>query len=298
MQVSSSAFYAWENTAIKPFDTLGFNLDCTVKNTFKTHRMTLGSRRMVTELAKQNIVIGRYKARSTMRKLGLVARYPKKYQTTTDSNHNNRIEPNKLNRQFTVEEANHYWTTDITYIATHQGFIYLAIVMDLYSRRIVGWSIADNMRTELCSNALDMAYWQRKPASGLLHHSDRGSQYTSDDYRKLLSTMEMDVSMSGKGECWDNAPTERFFRSLKHEQLNYETFKTKKAAELSILDYLAYYNGKRPHSVNGYLSPIQYENKVAKKVSSFYSPLQGDPNDFVILDTTPKQVCLLQLVLK
>ena len=270
MQVSSTAFYDWQNAPIKPFDTSGFNLDNAVQNTFKTHRMTLGSRRMVTELAKQNIVIGRYKARSIMRKLGLVARYPKKYKTTTDSNHSNRIESNKLNRQFIVNEANRYWTTDITYIATHQGFLYLAVVMDLYSRRIVGWSIADNMRTELCSSALNMAYWQRKPAPGLLHHSDRGSQYTSDDYRKLLSTMKMDVSMSGKGECWDNAPTERFFRSLKHEQLNYETFKTKKAAELSILDYLAYYNGKRPHSVNGYLSPIQYENKVAKKVSGFY----------------------------
>lgn len=270
MQVSSSAFYAWQNAPMKPFDTSGFILDCAVQNTFNTHKMTLGSRRMVTELAKKNIIIGRYKARSTMRKLGLAARYPKKYKTTTDSNHNNRIEPNKLNRQFTVDEANRYWTTDITYIATHQGFIYLAIVMDLYSRRIVGWSIADNMRTELCSSALKMAYWQRKPASGLMHHSDRGSQYTSDDYRKLLSIMKMDVSMSGKGECWDNAPTERFFRSLKHEQLNYETFKTKKAAELSILDYLAYYNGKRPHSVNGYLSPIHYENKVAKKVSGFY----------------------------
>ncbi|WP_413702366.1 IS3 family transposase [Psychromonas sp. KJ10-10] len=270
MKVSSSAFYDWIHAPIKPFDAPEFHLDSAVKSTFKEHKMTLGSRRMVTELAKKNIVIGRFKARSTMRKLGLVARYPKKFKTTTDSNHSNRIEPNKLNRKFTVNESDRVWTTDITYIATHQGFIYLAVVMDLYSRRIVGWTIADNMRTELCSNALNMAYWQRKPTSGLLHHSDRGSQYTSDDYRKLLNTMKMNVSMSGKGECWDNAPTERFFRSLKHEQLNYETFKTKKATELSILDYLAYYNGKRPHSVNGYLSPIQYENKVAKKVSGFY----------------------------
>ena len=115
MQVSSSAFYDWQHAPIKPFDTSGFNLDSAVESTFKTHIMTLGSRRMVTELAKQNIVIGRYKARSTMRKLGLVARYPKKYKTTTDSNHSNRIEPNKLNRQFTVNEANRYWTTDITY---------------------------------------------------------------------------------------------------------------------------------------------------------------------------------------
>ena len=270
MKVSSSAFYEWTHAPMKLFDSPAFHLDSAVKSTFKEHKMTLGSRRMVTELAKKNIVIGRFKARSAMRKLGLVARYPKKFKTTTDSNHSHRIEPNKLNRKFTVSEADRVWTTDITYIATHQGFIYLAVVMDLFSRRIVGWSIADNMRTELCSNALNMAYWQRKPDYGLLHHSDRGSQYTSDDYRKLLSKMKMDVSMSGKGECWDNAPTERFFRSLKHEQLNYETFKTKKAVELSILDYLAYYNGKRPHSVNGYLSPIQYENKVAKKVSGFY----------------------------
>lgn len=139
--------------------------------------------------------------------------------------------------------------------------MYLAIVLDLYSRRIVGWAIADHMRTSLCENALNMAYWQRKPAPGLLHHSDQGSQYTSHRYRSLLDTMKMDVSMSGKGECWDNAPTERFFRSLKYEYLNYETLRSKKEAELCVLDYLAYYNGIRPHTVNSGLSPIQYETK-------------------------------------
>ena len=149
MQVSSSAFYSWKNTPDKPFDATEFNLDVAMKDMFKEHKMILGSRRMVTELAKKNIVIGRYKARSMMRRLGLVARYPRKFKATTDSNHNNRVEPNKLNRQFTVDDVNRYWTTDITYVPTHQGFLYLAVVMDLYSRRIVGWSIADNMRTEL-----------------------------------------------------------------------------------------------------------------------------------------------------
>ena len=269
MNVGTSSFYTWQNKPKNVIDINRFQFDVAVKETFKEHKMTLGSRRMVSELAKKGIVIGRYKARMTMRRLGLVPRYPKKFKVTTDSAHNNRIEPNRLARKFLVNKINTCWTTDITYIHTHHGFIYLAVVMDLYSRRIVGWSIADHMKTSLCNSALQMAFWQRKPPAGLLHHSDRGSQYTSYEYRSLMNDMKMNISMSGKGECWDNAPTERFFRSLKHEQLNYETFKTKKEAKLSILDYLAYYNGLRPHTANGYLSPLQYEKETRDLVSGF-----------------------------
>ena len=150
---------------------------------------------------------------------------------TTDSDHNDAISANKLDRQFTLKASNKAWTTDITYV-----WMYVAVVIDLFSRQVVGWAINDHMRTSLCLDALQMAFWRRKPESGLLHHSNRGSQYASIEYHNHLDIMEMQQSMSRKGNCWDNAPTERFFRSLKHEQLNYEKFRTKEAAKLSIID--------------------------------------------------------------
>ena len=190
---------------------------------------------------------------------------------TTDSNHNEAISPNSLDRQFEAKAPNQVWTTDITYVWTLEGWLYLAVVIDLFSRQVVGWAVADHMRTSLCVSALQMAFWRRKPKPGLLHHSDRGSQYASCDYRKHLSIMKMEQSMSRKGNCWEglplgyNSPTERFFRSLKHEQLNYEKFRTKASAKLSIIDYLAFYNGKRSHSKLGYQSPLQYERDFYRK---------------------------------
>ena len=152
------------------------------------------------------------------------------------------------------------WSTH-PYVWTLQGWLYVAVVIDLFSRQVVGWAIDDHMRTSLCVKALQMAFWRRKPPPGLLHHSDRGSQYASREYRQHLMIMGMEQSMSRKGNCWDNAPTERFFRSLKYEQLNYEKFKTKAAAKSSITDYLAFYNGRRSHSALGYKAPIEFERE-------------------------------------
>jgi putative transposase len=166
-----------------------------------------------------------------------------------------------------VVAPNKVWTTDITYVWTLEGWLYVAIVLDLFSRQIAGWAIDDHMQTSLCIRALQMAFWRRKPERGLLHHSDRGSQYASYDYRKHLAIMGMEQSMSRKGNCWDNAPTERFFRSLKHEQLNYEKFRTKEAAKLSVIDYLAFYNGKRTHSKLGYKTPLDFEREFYRKVT-------------------------------
>jgi transposase InsO family protein len=147
-----------------------------------------------------------------------------------------------------------------------EGWLYVAIVLDLFSRQIVGWSIADHMRTSLCTNALQMAFWRRKPEPGLLHHSDRGSQYASEEYCKQLTIMKREQSMRRKGDCWDNAPTERFFLSLKNEQLNYERFRTKEAEKLSVIKYVAFYNGKRAHSKLGYQTPLDFEREFYKKV--------------------------------
>jgi putative transposase len=152
-----------------------------------------------------------------MKTLGLKPRYPKRFKATTASDHNDAISPNHLNRQFDVTAPNKVWTTDITYVWTLEGWLYVAVVIDLFSRQVVGWSMDDHMRTSLCVNALQMVFWRRKPEPGLRHHSDRGSQYASHEYRAHLGMMKMQQSMSRKGNCWDNSPTERFFRSLKYE---------------------------------------------------------------------------------
>ncbi|MEQ1546883.1 IS3 family transposase [Methyloglobulus sp.] len=237
MEVSSSAFYTWLKT---PGDSEKAQrkaaLEAKASQLFEDHRQTYGYRRLSDALGKAGIKSGHYQVRHLMARLGLKARYPKRFKVTTDSNHNKAISPNSLDRQFEAKAPNQVWTTDITYIWTLDGWLYLAVVIDLFSRQVVGWDIADHMRTSLCVSALQMAFWRRKPKPGLLHHSDRGSQYASHDYRKHLSIMKMEQSMSRKGNCWDNSPTERFFRSLKHEQLNYEKFRTKTSAKLSVID--------------------------------------------------------------
>lgn len=262
MEVSTSAYYSWTKqpeATDKILETQ--RLEAKVRELFDEFRQSYGSRRLSSELRKAGFNMGRYQTRTLMKRLGLIVRYPKKFKVTTDSNHNNAISPNRLNRKFDVMAPNKVWTTDITYVWTLEGWLYVAIVMDLFSRQIVGWAIDDPMRTPLCISALQMAFWRRKPAPGLLHHSDRGSQYASDEYRKHLNIMKMTQSMSRKGNCWDNSPTERFFRSMKYEQLNYERFKTKEQAKLSVIDYLAFYNGKRSHSKLGYQSPIVFERE-------------------------------------
>jgi transposase InsO family protein len=268
MLVSTSAFYAWAKT---PEDTdkkvRQKQLEAKAVQLFEENKKVYGSRRLSEAFIKEDIQVGRYKAKQLMKKLGLKPRYPKRFKVTTDSDHNDAISPNLLNRQFDVTAPNKVWTTDITYVWTLEGWLYVAIIIDLFSRQVVGWSIDDHMRTSLCVNALQMAFWRRKPEPGLQHHSDRGSQYASHEYRVHLGMMKMQQSMSRKGDCWDNSPTERFFRSLKHEQLNYAKFKTKEAAKLSIIDYLAFYNGKRMHSKLSYQSPLEFEWEFYRKAA-------------------------------
>ena len=266
--VSTSAFYEWFKN---PGDTDRIRkreaLEGEVRQLFYEYKQIYGYRRLSDALGKVGMKSGYYQVRHLMARLGLKARYPKRFKVTTNSNHSEAISANTLNRQFDVIAPNQVWTTDITYVWTFEGWLYVAVIIDLFSRQVVGWAIADHMRTTLCVKALQMAFWRRKPAPGLLHHSDRGSQYASHEYRSHLSVMKMDQSMSRKGNCWDNSPTERFFRSLKHEQLNYEKFKTKEEAKLSIIDYLAFYNGKRTHSKLGYQSPLEFERVFYRKTA-------------------------------
>jgi transposase InsO family protein len=195
-----------------------------------------------------------------MRKLNLQARGMKRYKATTNSNHAYPVAANLLDRNFETSAPNKIWTGDISYIWTFEGWLYLAIVMDLYSRQIVGWSTDRHMETGLVMDALAMAYWRRRPGKGLIHHSDRGIQYACGNYQKRLKAYQMVPSMCRKGDCWDNAPTERFFRSLKSEYLTYCRLPSRATAKQEILEYITFYNADRLHSKLDYVSPMQYEN--------------------------------------
>ena len=265
MQVSRSGFYAYlksdHNTDPDAF------VKARIKAIFKFHRQSYGSRRMLRALKLEGYQIGRYKVRRLMRDQGLKAKRRRRFKVTTESNHRYPVAGNILNRKFDVHTPNSVWAADISYVWTHEGWLYLAVVMDLYSRQIVGWAADRRIKKQLTLDALAMAYWRRKPAVGLLHHSDRGSQYACGDYQKRLERYGMEASMSRKGNCWDNAPMERFFRSLKTEALNGMRFATRASARLEVLDYITYYNCHRLHSSLGYLSPMSYEKEQLLKAA-------------------------------
>ena len=195
-----------------------------------------------------------------MKLAGVAAKQKRKFKATTDSKHNLPVAPNLLNRHFEVKEPDHVYVSDITYIWTHEGWLYLAVIIDLFSRQVVGWSLSNQMSRGLIINALRMAIWRRRPFTGLVFHSDRGSQYCSNDFQKMLKIHGMTSSMSRKGNCWDNAVAESFFGSLKTERVFFSTYKTREEAKRNIVDYIEmFYNSNRRHSYLGYLSPKEFE---------------------------------------
>ena len=263
MKVSRSGFYDYlhrfdHGTDDNPEEAA---LTTRVHAIFKEHRSKYGSRRIMEQLNEEGYDVGRYKVRRIMKDLGLKAKISRRFKVTTDSRHKFPVAPNILDRSFDVAVPNKVWTADISYVWTFEGWLYLAIVMDLFSRQIVGWAMDKRMKKQLVIDALAMAYFRRRPNPGLLHHSDRGSQYACYDYQKHLKQYRMIPSMSRKGNCWDNAPTERFFRSLKSERLSDYRFTTRQAASLEVLDYISYYNSIRLHSTLGYKSPFEYEKE-------------------------------------
>jgi len=268
MRVSRSGFYNYLTRYASGDDVASeWTLTIRIKEIFNKYRASCGSRRMVKHLREDGYQIGRYKVRRIMREQGLKAKTPKRFKLTTDSKHSFPVAANVLDRSFYVDAPNKVWTADISYVWTYEGWLYLAVVMDLYSRQIVGWAIKDRMKKQLAMDALASAYWQRKPPMGLLHHSDRGSQYACHDYQKQLKSYGMHPSMSRKGNCWDNAPIERFFRSLKSERLTACRFFTRNEAKNEILDYITFYNSIRLHSSLGYLSPMAFEKEQYYKVA-------------------------------
>jgi len=260
MKVSRSGFYDYRrhyNNRIQ--DQEQIRLEALIRSIFNESKKTYGSRRIVRDLKSKGYNMGRYRVRSLMRKLELKAKTPKRYRVTTDSNHSYLVATNLVNRQFTVEAPNKVWTADITYLWTLDGWSYLAVILDLFSRQVVGWAVDKHMKVELVLDALRMAYWRRRPAPGLIHHSDRGIQYACHRYQQQLQQFKMVPSMCRKGDCWDNAPTERFFRSLKHEHLLSCRLATRQAAKRETLEYITFYNAYRLHSSLGYLSPMEFE---------------------------------------
>jgi putative transposase len=224
-------------------------------------RGAYGSRRTSKRLRSQGHDVGRYRSRSLMKKAGVSVKHRKKFRITTDSNHNLPVAPNLLNRNFQVDLPDTVWCSDISYLWTMEGWLYLAVVIDLYARKVVGWAMSRSMKASLVKDALSMAYWRRKPGKGLIHHSDRGSQYAGSDYQKLLGFYGMICSMSRKGDCWDNAVAESFFHSLKTEWTADIIYRTRNDARGDVIQYIEmFYNSNRLHSYLDYKNPNDFEN--------------------------------------
>jgi len=264
MQVGKTAFYDWLGRPAKVISAEELHLHRRMKALFERSRNSLGSREMTKKLREEGFQIGRYKVRKLMDKLGLKVTQRVAYKITTKRKHSDLVADNLLNQNFNPVAPNEVWAGDVTYLKTGEGWMYLAIVMDLFSRRIVGWQIDKRMTTDLVSKALIKAYNLRQPAKGLVFHSDRGSQYTSKRYRKLLVSYGLRASMGDVGACWDNAVVERFFGSLKYDWIFKVHQATRAFMKKDVAAYMRYYNLERLHSSNGDLSPINYENSLRK----------------------------------
>jgi transposase InsO family protein len=258
--VSPQGFYAWRS---RPTSTQQQHRDALLVEIRAVHaevKQRYGSPRIAKELQAKGVDCCVNTVAKLMHDNDIRSKTARKFRNTTDSNHSLPVADNVLDRQFDASGPNEKWVADITYIATREGWLYLAVVEDLYSRRVVGWSMADHMESRLVVDALEMAVQRRLPGEGLLAHSDRGSQYASDHYQRLLGKHGIKCSMSGVGQCWDNAPIESFFASLKKELVHHEDYQSRDEARTSIVEYIeVFYNPKRRHSSLGYVSPAEYE---------------------------------------
>jgi putative transposase len=258
LKVSRNAYYNWLYSDNKDKHIA---LKHAIVTEFAESDETYGYRRISLGLKAKGIKCYENQVHKLARELNLEVKVARKFKPTTDSDHGMDVSPNLLNRDFTPSSANTAWVSDITYIWTHEGWLYLAVVIDLFSRRVVGWSLSNRMKKGLVIDAFMNAYKTRKPAPGLLFHSDRGSQYASKKFRKILEHYDVTQSMSRKGNCWDNAVAESFFKTLKRELLYGKVaFRTRKDADMRIFEYIEmFYNTKRLHSTIGYIAPMQYE---------------------------------------
>jgi putative transposase len=260
LRASRPGYYSWRTGRVSPRLVRRQELLVEIKKIHEESRGTYGSPRILRALRNQGIVVNHKTVEELMKDNGIQAKHKKKYKATTNSNHNLPVAKNRLKRDFTARKPNQAWVSDITYIATDEGWLYLATFIDLYSRKVVGWSMSERMTADLVVDAFRMALFRQKRKAPKVVHSDRGSQYASEAFRKELKAHHCKRSMSRKGDCWDNAVAESFFGTLKTELVHHEKYKTREQARLSIFDYIEmFYNRRRLHSYLDYVSPEDFE---------------------------------------
>lgn len=261
LRVTRSGFYAWRRRPRGPRARETLRLLLAIRESWNRSGRNYGSPRVLQDLRAQGWRVSKKRVEKLMRDNGMQAKRKRRFRTTTKSDHTRPVAPNVLNREFDVDAPNTVWAGDISYIWTREGWLYLAVILDLFSRRVVGWAMSNRIDTKLALDAMDMALDRRRPDGGLLHHSDRGCQYASARYGKLLEAHGVVPSMSRKANCYDNAVVESFFGTLKNELVHHVDFLTRDAARIAVFEFIeVYYNRHRRHSSLGYLSPIDYEN--------------------------------------
>lgn len=260
LEVSRTGYLQWRSRPPSSRAQANARLDAQVAAMHAASKHSYGRPRIVRGLREQGLRVGHERVRRSLQRQALQPVYKRPYRVTTDSNHRQPVAPNVLARRFDGWPINRAWLADISYVSTLEGWLYLAVVMDLASRRIVGWSMSNRLHADLVCQALKTAYWRRKPAPGLIMHSDRGSQYASDTHRKLITDFRMLQSMSRTANCWDNSPMESFFKTLKVERVYQLRYETRAQARLDIVDWIeGFYNHRRLHSSIGYRAPAIVE---------------------------------------
>lgn len=268
LKVSRSGYYAWCQRPVCARRQQAEVLREQIRTIHRDSRGTYGSPRVWRELRDQGHGCGRHRVARLMRKDGLRAKVKRRFKATTDSRHQLPVAANLVSRDFSPEAPNRLWAGDITYVWTAEGWLYLAVVLDLFSRMVVGWAMSARMSRGLVMDALRMGVARRRPGAGVIHHSDRGAQYASGDFQRLLAAHGMRCSMSRKGDCWDNAPVESFFGTLKQELVFHERYTTRAQARQSIFEYIErFYNRRRRHSSLGYMTPASFEEAQFKRAA-------------------------------
>lgn len=271
LQVTSSGYHAWRQRPRSQRTQQDEQLLVRIRAIYDQSQGRYGSPRVHQELQAQGVRCSEKRVARLMREHHLVVRATRKFVVTTDSSHAMPVAFNELNREYQVEavaDVNHVWASDITYVPTAEGWLYVAVVLDLKSRKVIGWGMETSLAQGLVTGALEMALGQRQPALGLLHHSDRGSQYASHSFQELLQQHSITCSMSRRANCWDNAPVESFFATLKKELVHRENYRTRDEAKASLFHYIeVFYNRQRRHSALDYLSPEEYERRLQQPVA-------------------------------
>lgn len=267
LSVSRSGYYRWRNRPESQRAIENKRLDVRIKAIFNKHKGRYGSPKITDELSDMGFPVSKTRVARRMKEMGLRSKYRRKYRTTTDSKHSHPVAENLLQRDFTTDGPDKVWVSDITYIATTSGWLYLTVFIDLFSRMVVGWALSSSLSTDMVLTALTRAIRNRRPGSGLMVHSDRGVQYACKDFRKVLKKHNFVQSMSRKGNCWDNAVAESFFGIIKSELIHRERFKGPQDTLKAIFEYIeVYYNRQRKHSTLGYKTPAQFEQTMKSAV--------------------------------